>query len=69
MIQVYAPTSTHSYDEVEAVYDDITRALHNTIKIHFTVVMGDFNAKVGAQESGESVIGPHDVGSRNPNDS
>ena len=53
VIQVYAPTSTHLDDEVEAVYDDITRALHNTTKTHFTVVMGDFNAKVGVQESGE----------------
>ncbi|XP_022829298.1 craniofacial development protein 2-like [Spodoptera litura] len=65
VIQVYAPTSTYTDEEVEEMYEDISRALHTTQKAHFNVVMGDFNAKVGVHISGESVIGPHGFGSRN----
>lgn len=46
VIQVYAPTQTHPDDEVETLYEDVSRAIHSS-KIHFTVVMGDFNATLG----------------------
>ena len=65
VIQVYAPTSAHSDDEVEDMFDDISRALHSTTKTHYNVVMGDFNAKVGVQTCGESVMGSHGFGNRN----
>ncbi|CAH2097258.1 unnamed protein product [Euphydryas editha] len=65
VIQVYAPTSTHSDDEVEALYEDISKALHGTTSAFYNVVMGDFNAKVGVQDRDESVIGPHGLGRRN----
>ncbi|XP_064076267.1 craniofacial development protein 2-like [Vanessa tameamea] len=65
VVQAYAPTSTHSDDEVEEMFDDISRALHSTTKTHYNVVMGDFNAKVGVQNCSESVVGPHGFGSRN----
>ncbi|RVE49141.1 hypothetical protein evm_006262 [Chilo suppressalis] len=65
VVQVYAPTSTHSDDEVEDMFDDISRALHSTTKTHYNVVMGDFNAKVGVQNCSESVVGSHGFGSRN----
>ena len=48
--QVYAPTSAYSDTEVETVYEDISRAIKCTAKTQYTVVMGDFNAKVGVQE-------------------
>nr|ADI61810.1 endonuclease-reverse transcriptase [Bombyx mori] len=65
VVQVYAPTSSYSDDDVEIVYDDITRALHDTTKAHFNVVMGDFNAKVGVQTCDESVLGSFGYGCRN----
>ena len=65
VVQVYAPTSAHSDDEVEDMYEDISKALHNTTKAHFNVVMGDFNGKVGIQTGNESRIGPHGYGVRN----
>ena len=52
VIQVYAPTSTHSDDEVEALYEEISEAIH-TSETYFTVVMGDFNANVGARIGNE----------------
>ncbi|RVE42997.1 hypothetical protein evm_012343 [Chilo suppressalis] len=65
VVQVYAPTLTHSDDEVEDMFDDISRALHSTTKTHYNVVMGDFNTKVGVQNCSESVVGSHGFGSRN----
>lgn len=65
VVQVYAPTATHPDCEVEALYEDISKAIHNTTKTHFTVVVGDFNAKVGIQGEGESIIGRYGLGTRN----
>ncbi|CAH2098271.1 unnamed protein product [Euphydryas editha] len=49
VIQVYAPTSAHPDEEVEAMYKDIIRAIH-TNKTYFNVVMGDFNAKISIKD-------------------
>ncbi|CAH2243651.1 jg26126 [Pararge aegeria aegeria] len=65
VVQVYAPTSSHSDTEVEIMYDDIYKALNHTTKAHFSVIMGDFNAKVGTQSGPEFVLGQHGYGSRN----
>lgn len=46
VIQVYAPTSASEYTEIEQLYDDITLAKISE-KTHFTIIMGDFNAKIG----------------------
>ncbi|KAJ0175113.1 hypothetical protein K1T71_009254 [Dendrolimus kikuchii] len=51
--------------EVEAMYDDITKAIHGTTSAHYNVVMGDFNAKVGVQKCDEPIIGPYGLGRRN----
>ena len=65
IIQVYAPTSDHDDDEVEQFYEDITKALEEH-KASYTIVMGDFNAKVGKQQEGEeSVLGKFGIGERN----
>ncbi|XP_045450002.1 uncharacterized protein LOC123658694 [Melitaea cinxia] len=45
VIQVYAPTWTHPYDEVEAMYEEISTAIHSST-CHYTAMMGDFNAKL-----------------------
>lgn len=65
VVQVYAPTSAHSDDVVEEMFEDISKALHSTTKAHYNVLMGDFNAKVGVQNSSESVVGSYGFGSRN----
>ncbi|CAG4945202.1 unnamed protein product [Parnassius apollo] len=64
VIQVYAPTSAHSDEEVEEMYEDISKAIHSS-KTHYTVLMGDFNAKLGTRESGELKLGKFGVGQRN----
>ncbi|XP_041980242.1 craniofacial development protein 2-like [Aricia agestis] len=65
IVQVYAPTSTHSDDQMETMYEDVSKVLNTTPKTHFNVVMGDFNSKVGVRASGESCLGQHGVGIRN----
>ena len=65
VIQVYAPTKTHPDDEVEAMYEEISEAIH-TSETHFTVVMGDFNAKVGMRNGDELRVGSYGFGQRNP---
>ena len=64
IISVYAPTSTHSDEEVEKFYEDIEKALGEH-KTQFTYVLGDYNAKVGKYTSGISAIGKFGIGDRN----
>nr|XP_037868983.1 craniofacial development protein 2-like [Bombyx mori] len=65
IVQVYAPSTSHPDDEVEATYEDISRAIRDS-QSHFTVVMGDFNAKLGRRGDDELKVGPFGFGQRNP---
>ena len=47
-IQVYFPTSESDEDIVLEVYSDLQKVLRNCPKNDRMVVMGDFNAKIGA---------------------
>ncbi|XP_029107767.1 uncharacterized protein LOC108930132, partial [Scleropages formosus] len=51
IIQTYAPTSASDDDEVEEFYRQLDMMLAR--KSTYTVVMGDFNAKVGKGRQGE----------------
>ena len=64
VIQVYAPTSTHPNEEVEAMYADISRAILAS-KTHFSVVVGDFSARLGKRSDNELKVGQFGVGQRN----
>ena len=44
IVQVYAPTTSHSDDETDNFYNTIDKILEK--QTHYTIVMGDFNAKV-----------------------
>lgn len=48
IIQVYAPTSDHDDEEIDMFYDHITTAL-NEQSTQFTILCGDFNAKMGTK--------------------
>ena len=49
VIQVYAPTS--NAEEAERVYDDLQDFLELTPQKDVLFIMGDWNAKVGSQET------------------
>ena len=51
LIQVYAPTSNTEEAEVERFYEDLQEGLELTPKKDVLFIIGDWNAKVGTQET------------------
>ena len=51
LIQVYAPTSNTEEVEVERFYEDLQDLLELTLKKDVLFIIGDWNAKVGNQET------------------
>nr|XP_034830054.1 craniofacial development protein 2-like [Maniola hyperantus] len=64
LIQVYAPTADKDEVLVENFYSDIEIALKQTKKHEITLVMGDFNSKLG-RGTVSDIIGPYGLGVRN----
>lgn len=67
IIQVYAPTSTADEEEIEAFYTNLQGEIDESKKSDITIVMGDFNAKVGQRqdEIERGTIGKFGLGERN----
>ena len=53
VIQVYAPTSNAEEAEVERFYEDLQDLLELTPKKDVLCIIGDWNAKVGSEETRE----------------
>jgi len=51
VIQACAPTSNAEEDEVEWFYEDLQDLLELTCKKDVLFIIGDWNAKVGSQET------------------
>ena len=64
VIQVYAPTSNAEEAEVERFYEDLQDLLELTPKKDVLFFIGDWNAKVGSQET-PGVTGKFGLGIRN----
>ena len=64
VIQVYAPTSNAEEAEVERFYEDLQDLLELTPKQDVLFIVGDWNAKVGSQETPE-VKGKFGLGMQN----
>ena len=66
IIQVYAPTSASSEEEIEAFYNDLDDAYKQCGSQEMVVVMGDLYAKVGTEQDPQKVVvGQHGLGERN----
>ena len=63
IIQVYAPTSEHSDEEIEVFYEHVQKAIKQTKSTDVVVIIGDFNAKVGSNH--EKVVGKFGLGDCN----
>ena len=63
-IQVYAPTINAEEAEVEWFYEDIQDLLELTLKTDVLFIIGDWNAKVGSQET-PTVTSKFGLGVRN----
>ena len=64
VIQAYAPTSNAKEAEVEWFYEDLQDLLELTPKKNVLFIIGDWNAKVGSQET-PGVISKFGLGVRN----
>ena len=65
IIQVCAPTTSYEDEIVEHFYEEITTAIQ-TDPCQYTLVIGDFNAKLGKkEEDSENRIGNFGLGERN----
>lgn len=65
VIQVYAPTSEYDDEEVESLYEELTMSIQEN-HTQYTLVIGDFNAKVGKkEEETETCIGDFGIDDRN----
>ena len=64
VIQVYAPTSNTEEAEVQRFYEDLHKLLKLTPKKDVLSITGDWNAKVGSQET-PGVTGKFGLGIRN----
>ena len=64
VIQVYAPTSNAEEAEVEQFYEDLQDHLELTPQKDVLFIIGDWNAKVGSQET-PGVTGKFGLGVQN----
>ena len=64
VIQVYAPTSNTEKAEVEWFYEDLQHLCELTTKKDVLFIIGDWNAKVGSQET-PGVTGKFGLGVQN----
>ena len=64
MIQAYAPTRNAEEAEVEQFYEDLQDLLELTPKKDILFIIGDWNAKVGSQETSR-VTGKFGLGMQN----
>ena len=64
VIQAYAPTSNAEEAEVERFYEDLQDLLELTSKKDVLFIIGDWNVKVGSQET-PGVTGKFGLGRRN----
>ena len=64
IIQVYAPTSDSSEEEIHKFYDTLEEAKRQCGSQDIIIIMGDLNAKVGS-ELCEDIVGKHGLGTQN----
>ena len=53
------------YEEMEDVYSMLREAIDNTQNRDITIVMGDFNAKIGKQNYNSDICGTYGLGDQN----
>lgn len=68
IIQVYAPTSDSNVEEIEQFYGELETILQKIPNREITIIVGDFNAKVGDTKDDNHlrhIVGKYGIGTRN----
>lgn len=67
IIQVYAPTSSYTDEEIEEFYDQLQNLVNDIPKKDILITMGDWNAKVGqdAYQDWSGTVGRFGLGETN----
>src|ERR1700733_4912129 len=66
VIQIYAPTAASTEEDIDKFYSDLTATVEEVPKQEILIVEGDWNAKIGTENSGwEKVMGKFGYGDRN----
>ncbi|VDP35225.1 unnamed protein product [Schistosoma margrebowiei] len=68
IIQCYAPTNDHNKDAKDQFYDRLQSIIEKCPTKDLAILMGDFNAKVGTDNTGyEDIMGRQGLGEKNEN--
>lgn len=67
IISAYAPTMTNSDEIKTKFYNDLEVIIAATASSDKLLILGDFNARVGSDQSWNGVIGAHGIGKCNSN--
>ena len=68
IIQCYAPTNDSEDERKEAFYSQLQSVIDKCPERDVTILMGDFNAKIGSNNTGyEEVMGAHGLGDMSEN--
>ncbi|VDP42490.1 unnamed protein product [Schistosoma margrebowiei] len=68
VIQCYAPTNDYNKDNKDQFYDRLQSVIEKCPTKDLTILMGDFNTKVGTDNTGyEDIMGRHGLGQKNEN--
>ena len=67
LIQVYAPTSSATDEEIETFYETLQQEINNKDRQDILIISGDLNAKVGAKQNvdEDGIVGNAGLGERN----